>query len=163
MTLSDGQSTSTKNDGWFEFAGVDEGLVDLTVNASGYGTENVTKEIAAGLTNWNSVALNPSSSSSGSSGGTTASSSGSHSPTDWETVFGPQVTLSWPDNGSPVYQVEIWYHDGSDWYWYYTYTDRADTQTFWPVVDDAYYVWSVRSWRSGWSNWSALNYFWFEN
>ena len=82
---------------------------------------------------------------------------------DWETVFGPQVTLSWPDNGSPVYQVEIWYHDGSDWYWYYTYTDRADAKTFWPVVDDAYYVWAVRSWRSGWSSWSTLNYFWFEN
>ncbi len=163
VSLSDGQSYSTDSDGWFEFATVTEGVVDLTVTKSGYSTATDSKDIAGGLTNWNSVALTAT--SSGSSGGSSGTSTAGYSPTDWDTVVGPEVTMSWPDSGAPVYQVEIWYHDGVDWRWYHTYTERPEEKTFWPVVDDTYYAWTVRDWTrsTGWSAWSQLNYFFFDN
>jgi len=159
VTLSDGQVFSSDSDGWFEFSAVAQGVVNLTVSKSGYSTLTDSKDIASGLTNWNSVALTATSSGSSGSGSSTAG----YSPTDWETVYGPEVTMDWPDDGAPIFQVEIWYHDGVDWRWYHTYSERPDEKTFWPVVDDAWYAWTVRSFKGGWTAWSDLNYFWFEN
>jgi len=162
VTLSDGQRTTTDGTGWFEFASVSEGLVDLTASASGYDTAVDDKDVMAGVTNWNSMALTASSGGGSSSGGTT--STAGYSPTDWETVWGPDVTMDWPTSAAPVYQVQIYWHDGANWQSYYTYTTRDSDKTFWPAVDDTWYAWTVREFRSGsWSGWSAANYFWFEN
>ncbi len=152
VTLSSGETTTTNGDGWYQFSGVGAGWVDLTVSASGYSTLVDAKELSAGSVNWNSVAL---------AGG--SSSSGSYSPTGDQTVYGPSVTMDWEDGGASQHQVKIHVRSGGGWDYYVDYTTTDSEKTFWPVVDDEFYAWSVRSYSGGWGPWSDTQTFYFAN
>ena len=152
VTLSTGESTTTAASGWFEFDAVPTGAVDLSVVAAGFEDADRTRDISSGSTAWSSVALIPE-----------AISSYVYSPTGWQTVYGPSVTMSWDEPGTE-YQVAVYWYSSSGWADYYTYTTTTPSKSFWPVVDDTYYAFAVRSSTgSGWGSWSALNYYYFNN
>ena len=159
VTLSTGEVTWTDSSGLYQVPDVPEGLVQITVEASGYDTVTDDKDIAASTTNWNSVAMTASS-----GGGTTTPTTGDHSPTGWQTVSGDEVTLSWPDTGAERYGVKVFVYDGSDWY-VYGHALTPDTEvTFEPAFDTSYYAWTVRGRESGsWDMWSDHHYFYFDS
>jgi len=174
VTLSSGASIATDTNGWYSFEGVPAGSVDITVEASGYDVGLSSTQIAEGITNWGSVALSESSSGGGSSGGgsTGGGSSGGSSlgvptpltPVDWATAYGPEVTMTWSDVGASSYELKIYWHDGDDWNYYYGYTTSSPSKTFWPVVDDVYYGWTVRAVVGGVpTEWTDASRFFFEN
>lgn len=154
VTLSTGDTTTTTETGWYSFDGIPVGAVDLTVSATGYDTESRSRDISDGATTWSSIALTPDGS---------ATPTYTYSPTGWQTVYGPSVTMSWTEPGSQ-YQVAVYWYSSSGWADYYTYTTSDPSKTFWPAVDDTYYAFSVRSYNSGaWGGWSGVNYFYFNN
>jgi hypothetical protein len=75
---------------------------------------------------------------------------------DGQTIASGSVTLSSnPIPGASQYEFEIYYSDGSDWQYYYTYTSSTNSKTFWPAYAAAY-QWRVRAQDVyGWGNWSA--------
>jgi hypothetical protein len=79
------------------------------------------------------------------------------SPDGGQNITTSSVTLSCdPISGVDQYQFEISYWDGAAWRDYYTYTSSTNSQTFWPVYDDAPYRWRVRASNGfGWGGWSA--------
>lgn len=146
---------------------VPAGTATLTVAASGYATATDLADVAAGITNWNSVAVVKSSGGSGSggsgSGGSAVAVPTGASPAGWVSVAGPSVTMTWSGAGDS-YEVKIYWNDGSDWYDYYSYATTSPSKTFWPAVDDTHYAFAVRAVKSGAkSEWTALNYFYFDN
>lgn len=153
VSLSSRESTTSDGNGFYTISGAPAGWTEITVNASGYGIAVRTTEIDEGIVNWGSVALTASS-----GGGSEPTST--YDPTDWETVLGPEVTMRWSSTGAASYEVKIYWHDGSDWNYYYAYTSSSTEKTFWPVVDDSWSAWTVRA--SG-GEWSALNYFYFDH
>ncbi|MFT4976870.1 MAG: hypothetical protein ACI8S6_002775 [Myxococcota bacterium] len=155
VSLSTGEAYTTSADGWFRFDGVPTGAVDLTVSASGFETEDRARDISADATAWSSIALFDDGSSS--------TPGYTYTPSSWQTVYGPDVTMSWDEPGSQ-YQVAVYWYSSSGWADYYTYTTSDPSKSFWPVVDDTYYAFAVRS-KSGssWGGWSALNYYYFNN
>ena len=175
VALSSGQSATTDGNGYFQVEDVPTGMVDLSVSASGFDTTVVSKDVAANSLNWRSVALIASSSGSTSSGSTSSGSTSTASvpglpvamsPTGWQTVHGPSVTMSWTDTGAAAtsYELKIWWYDGNDWQYYYAYTPTTPDKTFWPAVDDTYYAWSARGLNAqGAGEWSPLNYLYFSN
>ena len=150
VTLSSGASTTSNGDGWYQFSGVPEGVVDIRVSASGYEVAEASDWVAAGATNWESVPMTA----------TTGGGGGGYTPTGGMTVNGPGVTMAWPDSGASKYEVKVYWHDGSDWNYYYTWSTSETAKMIWPVVDDADYAWTVRA-QGG--QWSPLQQFWFAN
>ena len=132
--------------------------MDITYSASGYDTYADSRTISTNATSWASAALTTNSSG----GGGSSSSAYTYTPTGWQTDHGPDVTMMWDEPGSS-YEVEIYYYGSSGWNYYYTYSTSSTEKTFWPVIDNTYYAWSVRSYDGGWQDWSDLNYFYFSN
>jgi hypothetical protein len=114
---------------------------------------------------------------SGSSGSGSSGSSGSSScsagvpgapvdltPRDYDLENGSSVTLHWAGigNSSTWYDVEIWYWDGAEWDYYYSYSPTDHTKIIWPYVHNAYYAWAVRgqngSGAGAWSEWATFLY-----
>jgi hypothetical protein len=84
-------------------------------------------------------------------------------PPDGQTITTASVTLSCDAIADVFqYEFEIWYHDGSTWKYYYTYSPATSSQTFWPAVDDTSYRWRVRAENDigvgEWSVWSTFNF-----
>jgi hypothetical protein len=89
---------------------------------------------------------------------------GGLTPPDGETITTASVTLSCDAIADVFqYEFEIWYHDGSTWKYYYTYTPANSSQKFWPAVDNTSYRWRVRAENDvgvgEWSVWSTFNFF----
>ena len=96
----------------------------------------------------------------GSSGGVPSSAT----PTGWQTVYGPSVTMDWAEVSGATYEVKVYFYNGSSWNYYYAYTTTDSEKTFWPAIDDTYYAFSVRAkGGSGSGEWSDKNYFYFNN
>lgn len=153
VQLSTGEVATTDTDGWFSFAGVTAG--DVSVQYSAADHQDATAELSVSTANstWASVGLMRDS---------TAAPLDAYTPTGWQTVTGPDVTLQWNEAGRR-YQIEVYHHTSSGWKYYYRYTTSSPALTFWPTVDDTHYAWAVRANDGGWQAWSALNYFFFDN
>lgn len=163
VALSSGHSVVTDSRGYFSVDDVPAGVVTLTVSASGYRTATDSADVAATQTNWNSVAVVASTSSGGSSSTTTSTAPTGLDPSGWETVSGDSVTMRWGGTGATSYDVRAYWHDGSDWYTYYTWSTSSTSKTFWPVRGGSY-AFMVRSVRSsGTSEWSAPSYFTYDD
>jgi hypothetical protein len=169
VRASTGQTATTDSRGYFELIDVAAGVVTLTVSAGGYATATDDADVAAGVDNWNSVALTSSSGGGSTDTGSASSGSGTPAPpsgldpSDRETVRGDSVTLSWSSTGASSYEVRIYWWDGSDWNTYYTYTTSTASKTFWPTLDETSYAFMVRSvGSSGTSEWTSPSYFYFE-
>lgn len=57
IALSTGQTATTNESGFYEFAQVAVGAVTVTASKTGFATVSEVKEIAPGITNWKSLAL----------------------------------------------------------------------------------------------------------
>lgn len=157
VTTSTGLSTTTNANGLYTFEGLDAGYLTLSVTASGYRTASGEEEVLANHTNWESIAL----SSTGGPSGTPENLS----PSGWDTVYGPSVTLDWNGVSGAAYEVKIYFYNGGNWEYYYAYnTGSSPEKMFWPSVNDTYYAFSVRAkGGDGSSEWSDKNYFYFDN
>ena len=157
VTTSTGLSTTTDSNGLYKFEGVSAGYLTLSVSASGYATASGEEEVLASNTNWESIALTSTGAPSGIPAGL--------SPTGWQTVYGPDVTMDWDGVSGASYEVKVYFYNGGNWEYYYAYNTGSSTEKkFWPAVDDTYYAFSVRAkGGDGSSEWSDKSYFYFNN
>lgn len=157
VTTSTGLSTTTDSNGLYKFEGVAAGYLTLSVSASGYGTASGEEEVLASNTNWESIAL--------SSTGAPSGIPENLSPTGWQTVYGPDVTMDWDGVSGASYEVKVYFYNGGNWEYYYAYNTGGSTEKkFWPAVNDTYYAFSVRAkGGDGSSEWSDKSYFYFNN
>ena len=127
------------------------------MSASGYATASGEEEVLASNTNWESIALTSTGAPSGIPAGL--------SPTGWQTVYGPDVTMDWDGVSGASYEVKVYFYNGGNWEYYYAYNTGSSTEKkFWPAVDDTYYAFSVRAkGGDGSSEWSDKSYFYFNN
>ena len=138
VTTSTGLSTTTDSNGLYKFEGVSAGYLTLSVSASGYATASGEEEVLASNTNWESIALTSTGAPSGIPAGL--------SPTGWQTVYGPDVTMDWDGVSGASYEVKVYFYNGGNWEYYYAYNTGSSTEKkFWPAVDDTYYAFSVRA------------------
>lgn len=76
----------------------------------------------------------------------------------------PDVPLTWSEPmGATSYDIIMYRHNGSDWVQYYLWENKTNGAfTVWPVVDENYYAWAIRSCNDmGCSEWSDFQQFYF--
>ncbi len=172
VALTTGESVTTDSTGWYAFESVGEGTVEITVEAGGYDTGAKSTEVTEGITNWSSIALNEESGGGTGGGGTGGGGTGGSttgsvptplSPVDWANSSGESVTMTWSDVSASSYEIKIYWHDGEDWNYYYGYTTTSPLKTFWPVVTDVYYGWTVRAFDGSTpTEWTDTSHFYYE-
>jgi N-acetyl-anhydromuramyl-L-alanine amidase AmpD len=158
VALSTGPSTTTDSAGYYTLSDVPAGATTIQVTHASYTASSRDTTLTADVKNWGSVAMTAASSGSSGSSGAPAVPTGLD-PAGWETVTQEDVTLRFTGNGASSYEIKLYWHDGDDWNYYYTYTTSSTTKTFWPSVGDTYYAWTV---RGGGSDWTPLAYFYFK-